>query len=142
VIRCTIFSRAGATKVVDLATLTGAVEDALGSAVTAVFGNDQKFTREFLKAADYAGEEMWEMPLVERYREKNKGRMADLTNDGSGPGHIAAAWFLREFIKEGTSWVHLDIAATAYRNEEMGVDPDGASGVGVRTLLELLSRYK
>lgn len=137
-----IQEKGGCKKVVDLATLTGAVEDALGNAVTGVFGNDPKFTREFLQAAAHAGEDMWEMPLVEQYRDNNKGRMADLTNDGSGPGHIAAAWFLAEFVKEGVSWVHLDIAATAFRNEEIGVDPEGASGVGVRSLLEMLSRYE
>ena len=134
--------KGGATKVIDLATLTGAVEDALGNAVTGVFGNDTKFTRSFLSAAAYAGEEMWELPLTECYRDNNKGRMADLTNDGTGPGATAAAWFLCEFVKEGVSWVHLDIAATAFRNEEIGVDPEGASGVGVRSLLEFLAQYE
>lgn len=133
--------KGGATKVIDLATLTGAVEDALGNQVTGAFGNDRKFTRLFLQAANSAGEEIWELPLTEAYRKNNKGRMADLTNDGSGPGATAAAWFLCEFIKEGVSWVHLDIAATAFRNEAVGVDPEGASGVGVRTLLEFLSLY-
>ena len=67
--------------------------------------------------------------------------MADLTNDCANPGHIAAAWFLREFIKDETSWVHLDIAGTSFRNEEIGVDPEGATGVGVRSLVEfILSR--
>lgn len=134
--------KGGATKVIDLATLTGAVEDALGNALTGVFGNDQKFTREFLKAADYAGEQMWELPLPECYRDNNKGRMADLTNDGSGPGATAAAWFLCEFIQDHVSWIHLDIAATAFRNEAIGVDPEGASGVGVRSLLEFLAQYE
>ncbi|MBX9685870.1 MAG: leucyl aminopeptidase [Candidatus Obscuribacterales bacterium] len=136
-----IQEKGGATKVIDLATLTGAVEDALGNVVTGVFGNDSKFTRNFLQCAAHAGEEMWEMPLTESYRENNKGRMADLTNDGSGPGHTAAAWFLCEFIKEGVSWCHLDIAATAFRNESIGVDPAGGTGVGVRSLLEFLAQY-
>lgn len=136
-----IQEKGGATHVIDLATLTGAVEDALGSVVTGVFGNDAKFTRNFLQCAHYAGEDMWELPLPEQYRENNKGRMADLTNDGSGPGAIAAAWFLREFVREGVNWVHLDIAATAFRNEAIGVDPEGGTGVGVRSLLEFLAQY-
>jgi leucyl aminopeptidase len=134
-------ARGGATKVVDLATLTGSVEEALGNYVSGVFGNDPKFTREFLSCANRAGEEMWELPLPEQYRENNKSTMADLTNDGSGPGAIAAAWFLREFVQDGVSWVHADIAGTSYRTEAIGVDPEGATGVGVRTLLELLYQY-
>lgn len=76
--------------------------------------------------------------MTEHHRDLNKCAMADLTNDGANPGHIAAAWFLREFVKEGTSWIHLDIAGTSFRTEEIGVDPEGATGVGVRTLVELI----
>jgi leucyl aminopeptidase len=129
----------GATKVIDLATLTGSVEEALGDAVTGVFGNDPAFTKEFLKSARLAGEDMWELPLPERYRDNNKSPMADLTNDGSGPGAIAAAWFLREFVQEGVSWIHCDIAGSSFRRSGDGTDPDGASGVGVRTLVRLLT---
>ncbi len=133
--------KGGATRVIDLATLTGAVEDALGDCITGVFGNDQSFTREFLSAARQAGEEMHEFPLLEDYRENNKSTMADLTNDGEGPGHIVAAWFLREFVKEGVSWIHADIAATSFRRHEQGVDPEGGTGVGVRTLVRFLQQY-
>lgn len=128
----------GVTEIIDLATLTGAVEDSLGNYVTGVFGNNSKYTSKFLAAAARAGEEMWELPMPARYREKNHCAMADLTNDGTGPGAIAAAWFLREFVNEGVSWVHLDIAGTSFRNEEIGVDPEGATGVGVRTLVEFI----
>lgn len=130
-----------ATRVIDLATLTGNVEDALGDSITGIFGNDSSFTRTFLKAAKAAGEEMHELPLLEDYRENNWSAMADLTNDGSGPGAITAAWFLREFIQEGVSWVHADIGATAFRQEARGVDPEKATGVGVRTLIHLLRQY-
>lgn len=128
-------------KIVDLATLTGAIEDALGNYITGVFGNDPKFTKRFLASAQKAGEEMWELPMPEHYRQNNKSSMADLSNDGSGPGAIAAAWFLREFIEEGVSWVHCDIAGTSYRTEEIGVDPEGATGVAVRTIIEHLLEY-
>jgi leucyl aminopeptidase len=134
-------TKSEANIVIDLATLTGAVEEALGSHVTGIFGNDERFTREFLRSAERAGEAMHELPLDEVYRDGNKSTMADLTNDGAGPGAIIAAWFLREFVQEGVKWVHADIAGTAFRTEEHGVDPEGATGVGVRTLGHLLRQY-
>lgn len=127
----------GVTRVVNLATLTGAVEDALGDTISGAFGNHAQFTRRFLRAAAEAGEQMHEMPLCEDHRSGNHSDMADLTNDGTGPGHIIAALFLSEFVKEGTQWVHVDIAATSYRGHDFGVDPKGATGVGVRTLARL-----
>jgi len=134
-------TRGKATKVIDLATLTGAVEDALGDLITGVFGNDPAFTRKFMQNALLAGEAMHDFPLPEEYRSENDSAMADLSNDGTGPGHIAAAWFLREFIQEHVSWVHCDIAATSFRVNARGVDPAGASGVGVRTLTRFLLNY-
>jgi leucyl aminopeptidase len=130
-----------ATKLIDLATLTGSVGVALGDLVTGIFGNDAKFTRKVLKAASRAGEHMHELPLPDEYRDNNKSTMADLTNEGSGPGAIVAAWFLREFIQEGVSWVHCDIGETAFRSRAYGVDPEGATGVGVRTLSRFLIDY-
>jgi leucyl aminopeptidase len=130
-------SELGVTRIVDLATLTGAVEDALGDTITGAFGNNSAFTRKLIRASEEAGEQMHEMPLSEDHRKGNHSAMADLTNDGTGPGHIIAALFLSEFVQEGTQWVHLDIAATSYRGYEWGVDPKGATGVGVRTLARL-----
>ncbi len=129
----------GATKVIDLATLTGDIETAVGVFMTGIFGNDARFMKEFMNAADAAGEPMHECPMDETYRDRNKGAMADLTNDGSGPGHIIAAWFLREFIKDGVAWVHADIAGTAFRTEDLaeGIEAPGGTGVGVRTLAHL-----
>ena len=130
-----------ATMIIDLATLTGAVEDALGAYVTGVFGNNERFTRKFIKASRDAGEAMHELPMPEIYRAENKGKMADLTNDGGGPGAIAAAWFLREFVGEGVEWVHADIAATAFRTDATasGIESIGGTGVGVRTLARFLA---
>lgn len=129
-----------ATMVVDLATLTGAVEEALGVHITGIFGNNERFTRKFLHASKRAGEMMHELPMPSIYRDENKSPMADLTNDGSGPGSIAAAWFLREFINEKVEWVHADIAGTAFRTASttQGIEPIGGTGVGVRTLVHLL----
>jgi leucyl aminopeptidase len=134
-------TKSGANKVIDLATLTGDVEYALGDKVTGIFGNDSAFTRQLITASRLAGEAMHELPMPEEYREGNKCEMADLTNDGEGPGAIVAAWFLREFVGEGTSWIHADIAGTSFRRYEWGVDAPGASGVGVRTLAHLLLEY-
>jgi leucyl aminopeptidase len=127
----------GVHRIVDLATLTGAVEDALGDTISGAFGNNAQFTRKFLRASEEAGEQMHECPLSEDHRKGNHSEMADLTNDGEGPGHIIAALFLSEFVNEGTQWVHVDIAATSYRLHAWGVDPIGATGVGVRTLARL-----
>ncbi len=132
--------KCGAKRVIDLATLTGDVETALGVYTTGIFGNDERFTRLYLKAAKAAGEPAHELPLDEMYRDENKGDFADLTNDGAGPGHTIAAWFLFEFIKDGVSWIHADIAGTAFRtpSNAFGVEPKGGTGVGVRTLAHLL----
>lgn len=130
-----------ATMIIDLATLTGAIEEALGAYVTGIFGNNERFTRKVLNASKRAGEAMHEMPLPEIYRDENKGKMADLTNDGGGPGAIAAAWFLREFVNDKVDWVHCDIAATAFRTDANahGIECIGGTGIGVRTIAQLLS---
>ncbi|MBZ0186683.1 MAG: leucyl aminopeptidase, partial [Candidatus Obscuribacterales bacterium] len=136
-------TKLGATKVVDLATLTGAIEEALGVYVTGVFGNDDRFSRKFIEAADRAGEDMYLLPMPDVYRDGNKTSMADLTNDGAGPGAIIAAWFLREFVKEGVSWIHCDIAGTAFHTEAtaFGIEAVGGTGAGVRALAQLLRSY-
>lgn len=131
-----------ARKVIDLATLTGAVEDALGDYVTGIFSNNSRFARQFLQAADEAGELMHQLPMPEEYRKYNRTAMADLTNDGEGPGAIVAAWFLREFIRDGVAWIHADIGGTSFRKHALGSDPAEATGVGVRTLARFLMRYK
>jgi leucyl aminopeptidase len=131
----------GANQLVDVATLTGDVESALGDLITGAFGNNERFTRNFLKCAKDAGEAMHECPMPDEYRINNKGRMADLTNSCDGPGHIGAAWFLREFVQDGNQWIHLDIAGTAFRRHEHGADPEGGTGVATRSLAQLLRQY-
>ena len=104
-------------------------------------GNNERFTREVLKCAREAGEPMHELPLYDEYRDVNRSHMADLSNDGSGPGAIVAGWFLREFVQDQCAWVHLDIAGTSFHRYDHGVDAHGATGVGVRTLGQMLRQY-
>src|SRR5262245_19621708 len=126
----------GATHLVDLATLTGAARIALGPFRVGVMGNDQGFVDTFLGAAGRAGEKMWQMPLDDEYRELIKSTVADIANTGGRfSGMITAAKFLQEFVGN-TPWVHVDIASTAWNDEDKPYLPKGPSGIGMRTLVE------
>ena len=126
----------GATHLIDLATLTGAARIALGPFRVGVMGNDQAFIDEFLAAAKRAGEKMWQMPMDDEYRDLIKSIVADVANSGGRfAGMITAAKFLQEFVGD-TPWVHVDIAAAAWNDEEKPYLPKGPSGVGVRSLVE------
>ena len=126
----------GATHLIDLATLTGAARIALGPFRVGVMSNDQPFVDSFLAAAKRAGEKMWQMPLDDEYRDLIKSTVADVANSGGRfAGMITAAKFLQEFVAD-TPWIHLDIASTAWNEEEKPYLPKGPSGVGVRTLVE------
>jgi leucyl aminopeptidase len=130
----------GAERVVDLATLTGAVLVALGSTYAAVVSNDDGLAAEVAAAGEASGELVWRLPLHDEYRALMKGTVADLSNLASKrkAGTITAAAFLEEFVGE-VPWAHVDIAGTAW---DVGRDytGDGASGFGVRLLVELASR--
>ena len=124
---------------VDVATLTGACMVALGPGCTGVLGNDDSFTRRILRASGQAGERMWQLPLFPEYREHIRSDVADVRNAGIRyGGAITAALFLQEFVEPGVPWVHLDIAGPAYSESGTGYAPKGASGHGVRTLLQFL----
>jgi leucyl aminopeptidase len=126
----------GATHLVDLATLTGAARIALGPFRVGVMGNDQPFIDSFLAAAQRAGEKMWQMPMDDEYRDLIKSTVADVANSGGRfAGMITAAKFLQEFVGN-TPWVHLDIASTAWNDEEKPYLPKGPSGVAMRSLVE------
>lgn len=128
--------RLGATHLVDLATLTGAVRVALGPIRVAVLGNQQPFIDSFLAAAKRAGEKMWQMPLDDEYRDMIKSTVADVANSGGRfAGVMTAAKFLQEFVGD-LPWIHLDIAGTAWNEEEKPYLPKGPSGVAARTLVE------
>jgi leucyl aminopeptidase len=127
----------GAERVVDLATLTGAVVIALGSTYAAVVANDDDLAAAVERAGEESGELTWRLPLHPEYKELMKGTVADLSNLASKrkAGTITAASFLEEFVGE-TPWAHVDIAGTAWDvgREYTGSD---ASGFGVRLLVEL-----
>lgn len=123
---------------VDVATLTGAARVALGDNVAAVFGSDSDVSEAVLAAASRAGEDFWEMPLYKGYRKSIDSDIADIKNISGTRygGAIVAALFLAEYAGEGP-WAHLDVAGPARARETAGESVKGASGVGVRTLIEL-----
>jgi leucyl aminopeptidase len=129
--------------IVDLATLTGACVVALGNHIAGAFGNEDAVVWEVLEAARAAGEEMWRLPMLELQKDTLKSEVADLKNTGERwGGAINAALFLREFVGE-TPWVHLDIAGPSMSSKERGYFGKGATGIGVRTLVEMVrSRAK
>ena len=125
------------TRIVDVATLTGAVVVALGSVCTGAFGNDQDFTDQVVAAGNEVGERMWQLPMYDDYKEGFKSDIADIKNTGGrGAGSITGAQIIGEFV-EGASWVHLDIAGTSRSESDKGYATKGASGVPVRTLVNL-----
>lgn len=125
--------------VVDLATLTGAVIIGLGHAKAGVFANDDALANAFLNAAQAEGEGAWRLPLDPAYDKQLKSRIADVKNVGGRPaGSITAAQFLQRFIKDGTPWMHLDIAGVAFPPEATALAPKGASGWGVLALDRLV----
>jgi leucyl aminopeptidase len=130
----------GATHLVDAATLTGAIVVALANINVGVFGSDQAWTDKLLASAKAAGEKMWQLPMDDEYRELIKGSFADIQNIGSGKGggSITGAWFIREFAGD-TPWIHLDIAGTAWNDEAKPWLAKGPTGVGLRTLVHLIT---
>lgn len=126
--------------VVDLATLTGACVVALGPDFSGAMGNDQAFMDKVLAAAQQAGDEIWQLPMPPAYAKYIKSDIADVANLSRirWGGALTAGLFLKNFIKEGTPWVHLDIAGPALRDDDGSDAPRGeGSGVGVRTLVRL-----
>jgi len=127
----------GLSPLIDLATLTGACRVALGTLYSGVFSNNQKLADRVLKAAETSGERMWQMPMPDEYKEQNKSEIANVKNVGNrAGGAITAGLFLAEFVGD-VPWVHIDIAGTAHSTKESGYIVKGATGVGVRTLIEL-----
>ncbi|HIK28624.1 MAG: leucyl aminopeptidase [Oscillatoriaceae bacterium SKW80] len=121
--------------IVDLATLTGACVIALGDEIAGLWSTSDALASELLAAAEKAGEKLWRMPLEEKYFEGLKSQIADMKNTGprSG-GSITAALFLKQFVKD-TPWAHLDIAGPVWTEKENGYNNVGATGYGVRTLV-------
>jgi leucyl aminopeptidase len=127
--------------VIDLATLTGACVVALGHHAIGLMGNNLELIARLKEAGQASGERVWELPLWEEYHEQLKSDVADMKNVGGRPaGAITAAALLSKFA-EGYPWAHLDIAGTAYTDEEKSYIPKGGTGVGVRLLVELLRNW-
>ncbi len=133
------YARKQGTKyMVDIATLTGAVRVALGTVCTGAFSNNKELENKVIAAGAEAGELAWPMPMYEDYKEQNKSEVADIQNTGGRyGGAITAAQFLAEFAGD-TPWVHLDIAGTSTSDKEHGHIVKGATGVPVRTLVNLV----
>jgi leucyl aminopeptidase len=126
-------------EMIDLATLTGAVVIALGQGLTGLFASHEGLGRQLLAAAAAAGERAWRLPLFDEYKEGLKSDVADLNNVSSqrGAGAIVAGLFMRDFTAR-IPWAHFDIAGTAFTEREHPLGPKGATGVGVRTVLNHL----
>ena len=131
-----------ADAIVDLATLTGAMVVALGSEVTGLFTNHSGFADQVKAASERAAEPMWQLPIPASYRKHIDSTVADMKNIGipGKAGSIAAAQFLQEFVG-GKPWVHLDIAGTAWADADDSFVAKGATGVHVRTLVELAEAF-
>lgn len=125
--------------VVDIATLTGGIHIALGDDVAGLFYNDEILRDELEAAASVAGEQLWRMPIVERYGKGLESQVADMRNSGSRWGSpSSAALFLRASVPQETSWAHLDIAGPARADSDHDEITKGGTGFGVRTLLRWL----
>jgi leucyl aminopeptidase len=121
-----------------VATLTGAVMVALGRHYTGLFGRPEGFVDAVRRAGDEAGERLWPMPLSDEYRDEMKSEIADLRNSASRlGGAILGAAFVDAAVEEETEWAHLDIASTAWFDEERPFSPKGPQGPMVRTLVQL-----
>jgi len=130
----------GAKRIIDMATLTGAVSIALGDVNTAILGTDQELIDEVIAAGREVGEKFWQLPLDKEYTKQIKSDIADIKNvGGRKAGTITAAAFLKEFA-DGVSWAHLDIAGTAWGDDAKPYRAKGPTGVAVRTVIQIVER--
>jgi len=129
----------GATRIVDMATLTGAVIVALGDQNTGIMGNDQEFVTQIIQTAKQSGENFWQLPVSKEYSKQIKSDIADIKNIGprGKAGTIIGAVFIQEFVDKA-KWAHLDIAGTAWYDSVRPHQAKGPTGVAVRTLINLV----
>ena len=129
--------------IIDLATLTGACLIALGNDVAGMWCNNDELAEELLKSSLSQGEGLWRMPLQKSYKEGLKSHIADLKNTGPrAGGSITAALFLEEFFDKNINWAHIDIAGTCWTDKNNGLNPSGATGYGVRTLIHWIKNQE
>lgn len=126
-----------ATKVVDIATLTGSAVMTFSEYVTPIITNNEKMYKSLEKASLLAGEDIWKMPNLQVYASKNKSKVADLTNSAKCAGMITAGQFVGEFIPKETPWIHIDIAGTSYLSAPYKYHTNGATAIMVKTLYYL-----
>jgi leucyl aminopeptidase len=128
----------GLSPIINLATLTGGVVVALGSVMTGLFCNNETLTNEIISAGQSAGEKYWPLPLDDEYQELIKSEIADIKQTGGRyASSVSAAKILEHFV-DNTPWAHLDIAGTSYVENKKSYQEKGGTGVGVRTLAELI----
>jgi len=124
--------------IIDIATLTGACSIALGNEAMAMMGNNDALMKKMKKASEETAEKVWQMPLFDEYKDYIKSDIADLKNSAGRSGSlVSSGYFLKEF-SGNVPWVHLDIAGTAWTDKDRPYIPQGATGVGVRLLLNFL----
>lgn len=132
----------GVDEVIDIATLTGACMVALGSAASGIMGNNDEFVKEIINSGEYSGEKFWQLPMFKEYRENLNSDIADMKNTGSRYGGASSAgMFLNEFVSDKIRWAHIDIAGTAYLEKPQREFCKGATGVGVRTILNYILSF-
>ena len=123
--------------IIDLATLTGAIVVALGNDVAGFWSNNNDLSKELIRASSEVGEELWQMPLQKSYKDGLKSHIADMKNTGPrAGGSITAALFLEEFFDKKIKWAHIDIAGTCWTDINKGINPSGATGFGVKTIVQ------
>ncbi|HSE93192.1 MAG TPA: leucyl aminopeptidase [Methylomirabilota bacterium] len=136
---CYANARVKPDEIIDMATLTGACVVALGPLCSGLFASEQGLADRLRIAAEQAGERLWQLPLIDEYREHLKSEVADINNVGPrGGSAITAALFLKEFAGR-TPWAHLDIAGSAFTEKDLPLAPRGGTGVAVRTILTYLT---
>ena len=127
----------GITRLVAIATLTGAMVTTLGKACTGVMGNDDALIGDVISAGKQTGEKFWQLPMFDEYKELIRSDVADMKNSGGRQaGSISAAFLLKEFV-DGAAWAHLDIAGTSTSEKASGYLVKGATGAPARTLAQL-----
>jgi leucyl aminopeptidase len=132
----------GATHVIDIATLTGAIRRALGTSIGGLFSNSDGLAQTLIETGIENGEKWWRMPLDEEYAEGLKDKVADIRNIADdGPGAITAALFLKEFVKDDLQWAHLDIAGVDFTSKSYKYTEYGATAFGLKTIVETVKKY-
>lgn len=131
----------GVDEIIDIATLTGACVVALGTTVSGIMGNNDDLVKALIETGKLSGEKFWQLPMYDEYFDSIKSQIADMKNTGSRQGGASIAGvFLKEFVTDKVKWAHLDIAGTAFLEKPYKEFVQGATGVGVRTLLNYICK--